>query len=229
MSAAPHAFLLDALGTLLELEPPAPLLRRELRARFGLELSAEEAVAAVRAEIGYYRAHHDEARDRPALARLRHDSAAALRAALPPAAAELPLEPLTEALLASLRFPPYAEVPDVLRRARELGIRLVVVSNWDVSLHDALAAAGLDRLLDATVTSAEFGAAKPDPAIFAHALALAGVAAADAVHVGDSVEADVEGARAAGITPLLVLRGDAPPPRGVEAIRTLRELPGLDP
>jgi putative hydrolase of the HAD superfamily len=141
----------------------------------------------------------------------------------------LPLEPLTEALLASLRFPPYAEVPGVLRRARELGIRLVVVSNWDVSLHDALAAAGLDRLLDATVTSAEFGAAKPDPAIFAHALELAGVAAADAVHVGDSVEADVDGARAAGIAPLLVVRGDAPPPGGVEAIRTLRELPGLDP
>ncbi len=233
MSVPPRAYLLDALGTLLELEPPAPLLREELRARFGLELSAEEVTRAVRAEIAYYRAHHDEARDRPALARLRADATRALRDALPPGAPELPLAELTEALLASLRFPPYPEVVEVLTRARERGIRLVVVSNWDVSLHDALAAAGLDPLLDGVVTSAELGVAKPDPAIFAHALALAGVSAQEAVHVGDSVEADVAGARAAGIAPLLVVREgaapDAPPPPGVATIATLRELPGLDP
>lgn len=220
--------LLDALGTLLELEPPAEPLRRELRARFGLELSAAEAGAAVRAEIAFYRAHHDEASDRERLADLRRRSAEALRDALPDAAAALPLEPLTDALLAALRFRPFPEVAEVLRSARAVGARLVVVSNWDVSLHDVLDATGLAPLVDGVVTSAEVGSSKPEREIFARGLALAGAAAEDAVHVGDSVEHDVAGALAAGIVPLLLARDGASPdgsaPAGVRAIATLRPL-----
>jgi putative hydrolase of the HAD superfamily len=116
----------------------------------------------------------------------------------------------------------------VLRRARELGSRLVVVSNWDVSLHGVLAATGLAPLLDGVVTSAELGRAKPDPAIFVRALKLAGVAPAEALHVGDSVELDVAGARAAGVPVVLVVRERAAQPlSGVPTIRSLRELPGL--
>lgn len=234
----PRAVLLDALGTLVELEPPAPLLVRELRARFGLELDERDAAAALRAEIAYYRANHDQARDAASLADVRRHAAAALRDALPSAAADLPLEPLTEALLAALRFRPYPEAPEVLSALRAAGRRLVVVSNWDVSLHEVLARTGLAPLLDGALTSAEVGCAKPEPAIFARALALAGVDAAEAVHVGDSVEHDVAGARAAGIEPLLLARtaqtarGFPPPapivaPPGVRVVETLRPL--LDP
>jgi putative hydrolase of the HAD superfamily len=224
----PRALLLDALGTLVELESPVEPLRRELRARFGVALEADEARAAVAAEIAFYRAHHDEARDATSLADLRRRSALALRAALPPYARELPVEPLTEALLATLRFRAFPEVPDVLRRARALGIRLVVVSNWDVSLHAVLEDTGLAPLLDAVVISAELGCAKPDPAIFAHALELAGVAPDDALHVGDSVELDVAGARAAGVAALLIVRAEGvPAPAGAPAVGSLRELPGL--
>jgi putative hydrolase of the HAD superfamily len=224
----PRAYLLDALGTLLELEPPVAPLRRELRARCGLAVSEAEAAAAMRAEIAFYRAHHDEAGDRAGLERLRRGAAEALRAALGPAAARLPTATLTEALLAALRFRPFPEVPGVLRSARAAGIRLVVVSNWDVSLHDALETTGLAPLLDGVVTSAEFGRAKPDPAIFARGLELAGVEAADALHVGDDLAADVEGARAAGIAVRLVVRDGAAAPPGVEAIVSLAQLPGLE-
>ena len=55
----------------------------------------------------------------------------------------------------------------------------MVVSNWDVSLHERLAETGLAPLVDGAVASAELGAAKPDPAIFARGLELAGAAAAD--------------------------------------------------
>jgi putative hydrolase of the HAD superfamily len=220
--------LLDALGTLVELEPPVEPLRRELQERFGLEVSAAGAGAALRAEIAFYRAHHDEASDRERLADLRRRAALALRGALPPTAAGLPLDALTEALLAALRFRPFDEVPDVLRMAREHGARLVVVSNWDVSLHDVLAETGLAPLLDGVVTSAELGSAKPDGAIFARGLELAGAAPAEALHVGDSVEHDVAGALAAGIVPLFVGRDGAPadasPPPGVRTIPTLRPL-----
>jgi putative hydrolase of the HAD superfamily len=77
-------------------------------------------------------------------------------------------------------------------------LRLAVVSNWDVGLHDHLRAIGLDSLVDTVVTSAEAGAPKPSPAIFALALRRLGTTADRAVHVGDDA-ADVEGARAAGI------------------------------
>ena len=221
-----RALLLDALGTLVELEPPVEPLRRELRARFGLDVSTQAAAAALRAEIAFYRVHHDDASDRTRLADLRERAAAALRDALPAEASALPLAPLTEALLAALRFRPFPEVAQVLTVARARGMRLVVVSNWDVSLHDVLEDTGLAPLLDGVVTSAELGCAKPQPAIFARGLALAGVEADDAVHVGDSVEHDVVGARAAGIVPLLVARaGPAPSvPAGVRVIPTLRPL-----
>jgi len=224
-----RALLLDALGTLVELEPPVEPLRRALRERFGIAVGVEEAAAALRAEIAFYRAHHDEASDRERLADLRRRSAAALREAFPPGAArELPLEPLTDALLAALRFRPFEEVPNVLRTARERGVRTVVVSNWDVSLHDVLADTGLAPLLDGVVTSAEVGSGKPDGAIFVRGLALAGVTAREAVHVGDSVEHDVAGARAAGIEAVWLARNGVPSdrelPAGVRAIPSLRPL-----
>jgi len=219
-----RALLLDALGTLVELEPPVEPLRRELRERCGVEVGAAEAGAAMRAEIAFYRAHHDDASDRERLADLRRRAAGALRDALPPAAAEVPVERLTEALLAALRFRPFDEVPEVLRGARERGARLVVVSNWDVSLHDVLEQTGLAPLLDGVVTSAEVGSAKPDGAIFARGLALAGAEPHEAIHVGDSAEHDVAGARAAGVEPLLLVRDGATAPPGVRTIPSLRPL-----
>jgi putative hydrolase of the HAD superfamily len=232
-----RALLLDALGTLVELEPPVEPLRREL-GELGLEVDEAQARAALRAEIGFYRAHHDEASDRERLEDLRRRATLALRDALPASASDLPLPALTQALLAALRFRPFAEVPEVLRAARERGVRLVVVSNWDVSLHDVLEETGLAPLVDGVLTSAEVGSAKPDGAIFARGLALAGVGATEAVHVGDSVEHDVAGALAAGIEPLLVLRegedglgarvrhpaSDGSAPSRVRTIPTLRPL-----
>jgi FMN phosphatase YigB (HAD superfamily) len=79
------------------------------------------------------------------------------------------------------------------------------------------------------VISAELGAAKPDPAIFARALAVAGVQAQDAIHAGDSLREDVAGARAAGVEPVLVWRDGDPPAeaRGVRTVRGLDELADL--
>jgi putative hydrolase of the HAD superfamily len=221
----PAAILLDALGTLVALEPPAPVLRGELKARFGLEVTETEAAEAIAAEIAYYRAHLDEGRDPPALEQLRRRSAEVLRSALPDAGAELELDPLVQALLASLRFSAFPDVRPALLAARARGQRLVVVSNWDISLGDVLDALGLASLLDGVLTSAGVGARKPAPAIFEQALALAGVPACDAIHVGDSLDDDVAGARGAGIEPVLIRRADgAAAEPGVRTISTLAEL-----
>lgn len=217
-----RAVLLDALGTLVELRRPWPALVAELAAR-GVAIDDAAAEAALRTEMAYYRAHCQAAGDRAALARLRADCTDVLRAALPEHARAV--DGLQDALLASLHFSPYPEVPDVLRVLRAAGRRLVVVSNWDVSLHDVLAQTGLRELLDGVVTSAEAGVSKPDPAIFAIGLEVAGAHAGEALHVGDDLEADVEGARAAGIAAVLVSRnGDGAPP----GVTTVASLAGLD-
>ncbi|MEA2272077.1 MAG: putative hydrolase of the superfamily [Solirubrobacteraceae bacterium] len=236
----PRVILLDALGTLLALEDPSPALVRELEARHGVTVTTDEARLALRAEMAFYRVHHDEASDLQALARLRRRCAVVLRDALPARAHGLPLDDVLAALLAALRFTPYPEVPATLDALRAEGIALVVVSNWDVSLHEVLAQTGLAERLDGVLTSAEVGFAKPGPEIFALALELVGATPDEALHVGDSAAEDVEGARAAGVRPVLLIRDPAdrrPIPgagdpggsalEGVATVRSLSELPAL--
>lgn len=221
------AILLDALGTLLDLQPPGSFLRRELAERFDVLVEEADAERAIGAEITFYRQRFDEGRDQRSLASLRVRCAEVLRTALPEASrARLPPPPdLVEALLASLHFRVYPDVFPALKRFRARGTRLVVVSNWDVSLHERLREVGLTAILDGAVTSAEVGARKPSPAIFEAALHLSGVGARDAIHVGDSLDEDVAGARAAGIEPLLLCRNGTAPP-GVRSIASLAELIG---
>jgi putative hydrolase of the HAD superfamily len=221
-----RAVLLDALGTLVALEPPAPRLRAELGERFGLVLTPEQAVRAISAEISYYLSHLDEGRDAASLAALRSRCAEALRGALPGRESTPPIAngDLTDALLASLRFSAFPDVRPALAAWRAAGSRIVVVSNWDVSLHDVLARLSLERLIDAVVTSAEAGARKPSRLIFERALAVAGARPERAVHVGDSPEEDVAGARAAGIEPVLICRGRRTSLSGVRTIGSLAEL-----
>lgn len=214
---------LDALGTLVELQPPAPRLRRLLAER-GLEVDKERAERGFGAEIAYYLEHHLEGSDRDRLDDLRDRCAERMREAL-----ELPgLDHATarEVMLAALRFTPYPDARPALAALAERRARLLIVSNWDCSLPEWLEPAGLLEHVERVVTSAEAGVAKPGRGIFEQALEAAGAPASAAVHVGDSVENDVAGARAVGIRAILVRR-DGGAPAGVETIRLLTELPAL--
>jgi putative hydrolase of the HAD superfamily len=218
-----RAVLLDALGTLVELQPPAPRLRL-LLGESGFEVSEETAATGFAAEIAYYLEHHLEGSNPERLERLRDRCAEEMRRAL-----ELPgLDHATarRLLLGSLEFTAYPDVAPVLGELRRRGLALVVASNWDCSLSDWLAPAGILELVDGVVTSAEVGAAKPSPRVFERALAVAGVDADKALHVGDKVDNDLEGAAAAGVRGVLLQREGEPPP-GVEALSSLRELSGL--
>jgi HAD superfamily hydrolase (TIGR01549 family) len=216
-----RALLLDALGTLVRLDDPVGRLAAALRAR-GVEVSPRAAAHAMRAEIAYYRAEHDRAGTRAGLELLRDDCAAVVEREL---ATGLPAAELRAALLEAIRFVPFAEVEHALDRFAARGVALAVVSNWDVSLHDVLDELGWTARFGAVVTSAELGIAKPDPRPFAVALAALGVAARDAVHVGDDYDADIRGARAAGVRGLLLVRDGDPGLRsGVELVRSLDEV-----
>lgn len=231
-----RAVLFDAMGTLLRLEAPAPALARGLLDEHGLRVDPAQAEAAARAEMAYYRAHHDEGADPTSLRRLRLRCAEVLRDALGPAAADLAPARLLPTLMSALRFASFPDAVRALRQLRRAGRRLAVVSNWDCSLPEVLAATGLAEHVDAVVASAAVGAAKPDPAIFAAALAALGVEPQRALHVGDTLELDVRGAQAAGIDAVLLRRAEAGVgagydaaalPAGVAVIASLDELPAL--
>lgn len=222
---AVRAVLFDALGTLVALDPPAPALKRGLAHYAGIDISLAQAERAIATEIAYYRAHLDEGRDERSLADLRRRCAAALSAALPETAAGAPLELVEEALLSSLHFRAFDDARAALVAARAAAGKVVVVSNWDVSLEHVLAQLGFAPLLDGIITSARVGARKPSSQIFIEALALAGVQPDHAVHVGDNVDEDVAGAVSAGIAPVLVRRDGRPGPPGVATVSALGEIP----
>jgi putative hydrolase of the HAD superfamily len=218
-----RAVLLDALGTLVELQPPAPRLQRLLR-ESGVEVSEERAALGFGAEIAYYLDHHLDGSDPERLERLRDRCAEEMRKAL--AIPELDHPTARRAMLGSLEFTAYPDVLPALGELRDRGVVLVIASNWDCSLPDWLAPTGILELVDGVVTSAEIGEAKPSPRVFERALAVARVAPDEALHVGDKVDNDVEGAAAAGVRAVLLQREGEPPP-GVTAIRSLSELLAL--
>jgi putative hydrolase of the HAD superfamily len=207
-----RAVLLDALGTLVRLEPPWV----HLAAALGAEPD-EGFARAVRAEMAYYKDHSHEGRDDDSLADLRRRCAAIL-------SRELGREISVETMMATIRFHAFDDVAPALAELRALGVGLVCASNWDVSLPEVLARCGLDGALDGVVTSAEVGARKPNPAIFAAALELAGCAPAEAIYVGDTPEEDLDGANAAGIRALLIDREGGGDIDSLQAIRHLLEL-----
>ena len=214
-----RAVLFDAYGTLIRLDRPAARLAAAVRRRVGRELAEDAAADAVRAEIAHYAAHCQSARDPASLGALRLECARILTGRIGVEASD---DDALTLLHETIVLQPYPDAPDGLAAARSAGAATAVVSNGDWSLAAALSGAGLAA--DVVVDSATAGIAKPDPAIFRHAIELLGVTAADALHVGDSEQTDGAGARAAGIDVVIVDRRATPRPG---TIASLRELGGL--
>ncbi|MDP9133763.1 MAG: HAD family hydrolase [Actinomycetota bacterium] len=222
--ARTRAVLLDALGTLVELDDPAPRLRAALLERAGVDVGLEVAERGFGAEIGYYLVNQMRGRDLAGLEALRDDCATEMRDAM--RCDELDHATVRAAMLEALAFRTFPDVLPALHELRGGGLRLVVVSNWYCSLPEWLDRAGIGELVDGSVSSAVVGEAKPAPAVFEAGLRVAGCDAAEALFVGDSVDNDVAGARAAGLRAVLVQRAGDPPP-GVETVRSLGELSAI--
>src|SRR3954466_2493415 len=109
-----RAITIDALGTLLELLPPAPRLQAELRS-LGVEVSLEQAGRAMKAEIGFYRGHLWMGRDAAGVGAPRRPCAEVRREALE---LELGLGEVEAALLVAIRFEPFPEAVPALRALR---------------------------------------------------------------------------------------------------------------
>ena len=198
------AVLLDAFGTLIDIDRPFPRLQGSVRRHLGAVITPADAERAFRAEMTYYADHCHEGSDARTLAALRERCAGVILAELgieadPARAAAL--------LIDAIAFRAHDDAAPLLAGLAEAGVGVAVVSNWDCSLPEALAAAGI--AVEHVVASGSAGSSKPDPRIFRAALDALGVEAGRALHVGDTEETDGVGARAAGIDVRIVDRGGA--------------------
>jgi putative hydrolase of the HAD superfamily len=129
----------------------------------------------------------------------------------------------------------YDDSIPTLERVRNAGLQVGVISNWEEWLERLMVDLNMRHHVDVAVISGVAGMEKPDPEIFQHALSAAGVTPEQAIHVGDNIRDDVEGAEAVGIRGILIdrtgARGasfgpapDRPPPI---IVRSLLEIPDL--
>jgi putative hydrolase of the HAD superfamily len=127
----------------------------------------------------------------------------------------------------------YPEVHAVLDTLGQWDVPLAVCSNWDWDLLPALEEVGILGRVDVVVSSAWAGARKPHPRIFEATLGKLGVAASEALFVGDTWGPDVVGPRAVGMEALYLRRpgrwpdNAAPDDPGAEGVPDAPDLTGV--
>jgi putative hydrolase of the HAD superfamily len=189
-----RAITFDAGQTLVELDTAM------LAARCG-ERGLAVAAAAIDAALPGAWRHHEQA----VAAGVPHPWQELMAAALRGAAGEAPAIPaIVEWLFAeqprrNLFRRPVAGMRELVADLHGRGVPMAVVSNSEGRLAELLDELGWSRWFVAIADSGRLGVTKPDPRIFAWALERLGTTAAETVHIGDSFEADVEGALAAGL------------------------------
>lgn len=227
VNGAPKAVFLDAAGTLVRCQPSVGAIYARVTERFG---ACVDDRAFVSAFADLWPRHTDAARRRGP--RTSEDverswwrsftGEVALRVGL-----VLDVDAWFEALWEEFARPeawvPYPEVVESLARFRSAGARIGILTNWDARCLRVFEGLGLMRLVDFVLVSSLVGVRKPGHGIFEEALRRAGVAAPEAVHVGDSLLDDYEGARAVGLDAVLLVRGGVLPPDGVRWARSLSE------
>jgi putative hydrolase of the HAD superfamily len=135
---------------------------------------------------------------------------------------------LSELFLVTSNWHVFPDVMPALDALKQRGLIIGAVSNWVWQLPELLHSLELVRHFDFIAASARVGFEKPHPEIFRYALAQARIEPAEALHVGDHLDADVAGARGVGIDAVLIDRRErftpADVPEGVPLIRSLSEL-----
>ena len=217
-----EAVLFDVDFTLVK---PGPLLGprgyHEAGKRFGLELDAERYAEARAAAVLDLKQHPELEHDEEVWLRFTEDIVRGMGGE--GEACRSVAQAITDRWLASENFELYEDVLPVLELLRERGVKIGLVSNTSRDL-----SAFVDHFklpVDAWVWSGRHGKVKPSPTIFMAVLDELGVAPEAAVMVGDSLEDDVEGARALGMRAYLVDRDGRADIE--DALPTLLALPAL--
>lgn len=118
----------------------------------------------------------------------------------------------------------FPEAVETLSALRQRGLRLHVISNFDSRLIGILEGLGVTSWFEGILISSRAGFAKPAPEIFYSGLRLHGIAAGEAMHIGDSIDKDAAGATGAGLKAVLVDRRGRHDSEPFARVRDLREV-----
>lgn len=143
---------------------------------------------------------------------------------------EAPTKMLAEVANRRISFNPYPESEGVLRELRSMGLKLYVVSNWDILLEGVLTDLGWRDYFDGVVISAVVGSEKPERDIFEQALRMSGKLEyrKSVIHVGNDPVTDIRGAAQSGLDTLFINRENGVnTPEATFVAQDLRGLPSL--
>lgn len=229
------AVFFDFFNTLVRYDPPPEVLQRDALRELGLD--AEPAVlrrAIALAEHYFYEENRKYSVMKRPLAEqqevmLRYEEKVLEEARVPGGRAlARQIDRLIQLTGRKASFALFEDALPCLQAVRSFHLKTGLISNIPQEKLPVLDALGLAPLLDVTVTPFDANADKPDPAIFRAALRKAGVAAAEAVHVGDQHFIDVEGALGAGLGAILLDRvGVLPDYQTCPRVTTLAGVPAL--
>ncbi len=207
----PKAVFFDLYGTLAEFYPPRHVIQARAANHLGMKLTPEGVDRGYRFADQYMTWQNANAPVR----NMRPGEQAAFFArfeqlVLQGAGHEVDLTTAAEvwkkvrAQKYSLRL--FDDVNPALDRIRNAGITVGLISNVNSSGKILAQNIGLTGHVDFAVTSGDTGAEKPHPPIFHNALRKAAAKPRQAIHVGDQIESDLNGAIAVGIAPVLMDR-----------------------
>jgi putative hydrolase of the HAD superfamily len=204
--------LLDAGQTLFEPDPPVGVRYAQVAAKYGLHVSPGDMEKA-------FRQGYRDRSQRQALSTLTSNEAERrwwrelawdlFRRFGPLTAFDDCFEELYAVFAHAEAWRVFPEVPEFLAQSARRGVRLALVSNWDSRLETLCRELALTPAFEFILYSAGAGVAKPNPGIFQQALRRLGAGPGEALHVGDSWDEDVLGARAAGLDAVWLQRPEA--------------------
>ena len=202
----------DFYNTLVKFWPPLEEIQQVACWKMGLSVSRDEIRRGyAKADILFNRANEDEPLSQRSPERRTEFFAeyeqVILQTAGVPVSVGLARQIWALAIAVPKEFTPFQDTMPALESLRERGYRLGVITNLRADLGPLIRRAGLEGILDFSVTSVQAGIEKPHPPIFQEALRRAGVGPEDVLHIGDQVRSDVAGARDMGMQAALLDRG----------------------
>ncbi len=210
------AVFFDAANTLLYPFPSVGTQYAEVAARYGVTTTEDAVQRAFRHAWGQVQTQSEQDPTRYGIGepdghRFWHAlvHATFTQIALPEAFDTF-FDEVYERFAAAAAYRLYPETLSVLQQLRQDGYIVGVISNWDSRLTHILEELGLMEQLHHVTISAVVGWEKPHPAVFDHALKAVSVSPGRALHIGDSLREDIQGAAQAGLQPLWVQRQETP-------------------
>ncbi|MEW6034540.1 MAG: HAD-IA family hydrolase [Chloroflexota bacterium] len=228
---ATKAVFFDWYNTLACYDPPNETLHLAVCHSYGIDLDPQLVRAGIAEADRYFYEENSHSRvdKRPPSEQVElfthyEDIVLKKAGAAVPKGMALPIWMKVRDMARGSTFVLFDDVLPTLKLLRGRSVLTGLVSNLPQDMTPLLTSLGLLTALDYVVSPKEAGVEKPDPGIFRHALTLAKVEPAEAIHVGDQYFVDVVGARGAGIRPLLLDRHDISPDADCPRIRTLGEV-----